>query len=282
MHKKRKWLSFLVPILLIAVGAGIFLYPAISNWYMEQQQQHVIHEYQAKVNKQQAKDLAKLWKAAITYNENLSGDPVHDPFVEGSGYVLPRDYKKVLNVSNDGVMGNLKIAKINVFLPIYHGCGEEALSKGAGHLEGTSLPIGSKSQHTVLCAHRGLPSAQLFTRLDELKKGDLFEIEVLDKRLYYKIDAIEVVEPKEVEKLHITPNKEYVTLMTCTPYGVNTHRLLVRGVRTDDQESVIKTDSNHKQNTWQSWMLLGTGLGLLIVLVCYYGRKKRKRLKNEG
>lgn len=279
MHKKRKWLSFLVPILLIAVGAGIFLYPAISNLYMEQQQQHVIHEYQAKVNKRQAKDLEKLWKAAITYNENLSGDPVHDPFVEGSGYVLPKDYEKVLNINKDGVMGYLKIAKINVSLPIYHGCGEDALSKGAGHLEGTSLPVGSKSQHAILCAHRGLPSAQLFTRLDEMKKGDIFEIQVLDKHLYYEVDKIQIVEPKELEKLHISPEKDYVTLMTCTPYGVNTHRLLVRGKRTEYRVTDDKTEVKNQDNKWQKMMALGIGIGFSIMLIWHH--RKKKEAKNE-
>ena len=269
MHKKRKWSAFLVPLLFIAIGAGIFLYPHISNWYMEKQQKKVIHQYQTSIAREKQEDIQKLWKAAITYNENLSGDPVHDPFVKGSGYVLPKDYEEVLNVNHDGVMGHLTISKINVSLPIYHGCGEEALKKGAGHLEGTSLPIGRNSQHAILCAHRGLPSALLFTKLNELEKGDSFRITVLDKTFFYEVDEIRVVKPKE--------GKDYVTLMTCTPYGINTHRLLVRGKRVQAIHEVDVT-SQEKEKTENLW-IIGGGIIILLSLVCVL--KLRKKAKHE-
>ena len=277
MHKKRKWSAFLVPVLFIAIGAGIFLYPHISNWYMEEQQKKVIHQYQTSIAREKQEDIQKLWKAAITYNENLSGDPVHDPFVKCSGYVLPKDYEEVLNVNHDGVMGHLTIGKINVSLPIYHGCGEEALKKGAGHLEGTSLPIGRNSQHAILCAHRGLPSALLFTKLNELEKGDSFRITVLDKTFFYEVDEIRVVKPKEVEKLRIIKGKDYVTLMTCTPYGINTHRLLVRGKRVQAIHEVDVT-SQEKEKTENLW-IIGGGIIILLSLVCVL--KLRKKAKHE-
>ena len=277
MHKKRKWSAFLVPVLFIAIGAGIFLYPHISNWYMEEQQKKVIHQYQTSIAREKQEDIQKLWKAAITYNENLSGDPVHDPFVKGSGYVLPKDYEEVLNVNHDGVMGHLTIGKINVSLNIYHGCGEEALKKGAGHLEGTSLPIGRNSQHAILCAHRGLPSALLFTKLNELEKGDSFRITVLDKTFFYEVDEIRVVKPKEVEKLRIIKGKDYVTLMTCTPYGINTHRLLVRGKRVQAIHEVDVT-SQEKEKTENLW-IIGGGIIILLSLVCVL--KLRKKAKHE-
>ena len=277
MHKKRKWSAFLVPVLFIAIGAGIFLYPHISNWYMEEQQKKVIHQYQTSIAREKQEDIQKLWKAAITYNENLSGDPVHDPFVKGSGYVLPKDYEEVLNVNHDGVMGHLTIGKINVSLHIYHGCGEEALKKGAGHLEGTSLPIGRNSQHAILCAHRGLPSALLFTKLNELEKGDSFRITVLDKTFFYEVDEIRVVKPKEVEKLRIIKGKDYVTLMTCTPYGINTHRLLVRGKRVQAIHEVDVT-SQEKEKTENLW-IIGGGIIILLSLVCVL--KLRKKAKHE-
>lgn len=274
MHKIRRWSSFLVPLLLITVGAGIFLYPHISNWYIENQQKKVIHLYQTKIEEKQKDEIEKLWKAAITYNENLSGDPVHDPFVKGSGYVLPKDYEEVLNVNQDGVMGHLTIRKINVSLPIYHGCGDEALQKGAGHLEGTSLPIGKNSQHAILCAHRGLPSALLFTKLNELKKGDSFRINVLDKTLQYEVDEIRVVEPREVENLKIIKGKDYVTLMTCTPYGINTHRLLVRGKRVAVTNEKDLLPKGSIEADWGKWIIIG-GIVVFLCMTCFLIYRKK-------
>lgn len=210
-------------------GAAVFCYPAVSNYLNQKNQAQVVQNYEQAVAGQDEDFLAEEWAKAEEYNENLAGDPVHDPFVPGSGYALPDNYMDVLNL--DGVMGRITIPKIDVDLPIYHGTDAETLEKGVGHIESTSLPIGGEYRHAVLTGHRGLPSAELFTRLDELEQGDRFYIHVLDATLAYQVDQLLTVEPQELENLVAEPGQDYVTLVTCTPYGINTHRLLVRGTR---------------------------------------------------
>ena len=281
--RKKPWI-LLAPLLIFVVGAGIFLYPAMSNLLAEKRQEGVIQTYQAKVEKAGEKELNDAWKEAREYNENLAGDPVHDPFVMGSGYVLPRNYNQVLDVSGDGVMGYVEIPKIDVHLPIYHGTGEEVLKKGAGHLEATALPIGGEYRHSVISAHRGLPSAELFTRLDEMQTGDVFYIHVLDRILAYEVDQIEVIEPEDLELLTPLEGRDLVTLLTCTPYAVNTHRLLVRGTRIS-YERAEDMDNRKGANTGAKplWMdsdiiggMFGIGALLIIILVFYFLHKKRK------
>lgn len=234
-HNKRGQILtpviFLTSLLLFAAGVGIFIYPALSNYLAQREQKEVIEEYAQTVEQIDKDKMARQWELAEEYNETLLGDPVHDPFIPGTGYALPDNYESVLNVNKDGVMGYLKIPKIKVDLPIYHGTSEEVLEKGAGHVDVTALPIGGVNRHPVISAHRGLPSAELFTRLDELEKGDRFFLHILDKTLAYKVDQVRVIKPEELEQLQTYHDKDYVTLLTCTPYGVNTHRLLVRGER---------------------------------------------------
>lgn len=282
--RKKPWI-LLAPLLIFVVGAGIFLYPAMSNLLAEKRQEGVIQTYQAKVEKAGEKEMNDAWKEAREYNENLAGDPVHDPFVMGSGYVLPRNYNQVLDISGDGVMGYVEIPKIDVHLPIYHGTGEEVLKKGAGHLEATALPIGGEYRHSVISAHRGLPSAELFTCLDEMQTGDVFYIHVLDDILAYEVDQIEVIEPEELEFLVPIQGRDLVTLLTCTPYAVNTHRLLVRGTRIS-YERAEDMDNRKGANTGAKplWMdsdiiggMFGIGVLLIIILVFYFLHKKRKR-----
>ena len=221
-----------IAIVFFVIGSGVFFYPVVSNYLAQKSQTQVVQNYQDALEGISQEQLQEQWDKAIEYNENLNGDPVHDPFVPGSGYVLPQNYEEVLNV--DGVMCYLEIPKISLKLPVYHGTSEEVLEKGIGHLESTSLPIGGESRFSVLTGHRGLPSAELFTRLDELEVGDCFFIHVLDKTLTYQVDQIEVIEPDQLEKLTVVPGEDLVTLLTCTPYGVNSHRLLVRGARAAD------------------------------------------------
>jgi len=280
--KKQGKLGFLAPLLLFAAGAGIFLYPAVSNFIAEQEQRAAIRTYEAVMDEEDAQSLEKEWQMAREYNENLAGDPVHDPFVYGSGYVLPDNYESVLNVNGDGVMGYIDIPKIGVYLPIYHGTDEETLAKGAGHLEATALPIGSAGGHSVISAHRGLPSAELFTRLNEMETGDIFYIHVLDETLAYEVDQINVIDPQELTSLKAHENQDLVTLLTCTPYGVNTQRLLVRGSRIPYEEAVNKTPETDIESTWLreyiAAIVVGVGL-LIIVLVFFMIRKRRKRKK---
>ena len=279
--RRRNPLIFLAPLLVFAAGAGIFLYPAVSNFLAERAQTNVIRSYQAAVDESNRQKLEEEWQKAEEYNENLAGDPVHDPFVMGSGYVLPDNYEEVLNLNGDGVMGYLEIPRIDVELPIYHGTSEEVLEKGAGHLEATALPIGGKNRHPVISAHRGLPSAELFTRLDEMEIGDWFYLSVLDETLAYEVDKITVIEPEELEFLTPEENRDLLTLLTCTPYGVNTHRLLVRGTRVPYEETEFtKTGKEpEKSDSWRAQYLRAvlTGAALLAVLgLIIIGRRRRR------
>ena len=195
--------------------------------------------------------------------------------------MLPDNYEEVLNLNGDGVMGYLEIPRIDVELPIYHGTSEEVLEKGAGHLEATALPIGGKNRHPVISAHRGLPSAELFTRLDEMEIGDWFYLSVLDETLAYEVDKITVIEPEELEFLTPEENRDLLTLLTCTPYGVNTHRLLVRGTRVPYEETEFtKTGKEpEKSDSWRAQYLRAvlTGAALLAVLgLIIIGRRRRR------
>lgn len=253
-------------------GAAVFCYPAISNYLNQKNQTRVVQHYEQTVAAQDDALLAEEWAKAEEYNENLAGDPVHDPFVPGSGYALPDNYLDVLNI--DGVMGRITIPKIGVDLPIYHGTDAETLEKGVGHIESTSLPIGGEYRHAVLTGHRGLPSAELFTRLDELEPGDQFYLHVLDATLAYQVDQILTVEPQELETLVAEPGQDYVTLVTCTPYGINTHRMLVRGTRVPyvpEAEQSTQATAAHLLGgeTTTRYFLIGIlfGIGLLYLFI---------------
>lgn len=292
--KKRKsnpWV-ILTSVFVFLAGVGIFLYPTVSNWVAEHNQSEIIHSYQDKVSEFSGQQLAEEWKKAVVYNENLTGDPVHDPFVMGSGYVIPENYEETLNLNGDGVMCYLEIPKIGVNLPVYHGASEEVLEKGAGHLEATTLPIGGQGRHSVISAHRGLPSAELFTRLDEMEAGDVFYIHVLDQTLAYEVDQIETILPEELEKLAAEDGKDLVTLLTCTPYAVNTHRLLVRGSRIEyvqpDEETM--QDSVEKPlfegvDVWYYYLGIAIGLvvlGVGITAIVIVRKRRKKRMGKES
>lgn len=278
-NKTSSWL-FLTAMIIFMVGAGIFLYPVVSQYLEKQKQKEVIRTYRATVENQDKTAIMQAWEEAEVYNENLTGDPVSDPFIAGSGYVLPDNYENVLNPNGDGVMGYVEIPKISVYLPIYHGTDETVLEKGAGHLEMTALPIGGKNRHSVISAHRGLPGAELFTRLDEVEKGDQFYIHVLDMTLAYEVDQIEIILPEKLAFLSSEENKDRVTLLTCTPYAVNTHRLLVRGERVPYE----KKDNGEEQNKWASenaQRKLPAGIGLLgmmsfiVLTICKHVFRKK-------
>lgn len=287
MRRKKNPLLFLAPLLIFMAGAGIFLYPAVSNLLAERNQQNVIRTYRKSVEQLDEETLRREWSAAVEYNENLAGDPVHDPFVLGSGYVQPDNYEDVLNLNGDGVMGYVEIPDIDVYLPIYHGTEEETLKKGAGHLDVTALPIGGDGNHAVISAHRGLPSAKLFTRLDETEIGDVFYIHVLNETLAYEVDQINVVLPEQLKFLNPEPGKDLVTLLTCTPYSVNTHRLLVRGHRISHEEENYDGVTMQTVDTgWlEEYMLaIVTGFGILTLTAAgvFFGRKKKRKDENRS
>ena len=227
---KKHFFSIAILIMFI-VGLSVLLYPAISDYLNSKHASMVISEYNDRLSVSSEEEIEAVFKKAEDYNKRLHDEP--SAFFEPS---LVSGYDDTLDITGAGIMGYIDIDKINVELPIYHGIKKEVLQVGVGHLSGTSLPVGGESTHCVLSGHRGLPSAKLFTDLDELDVGDTFTITVLDRRFTYEIDQIKIVLPEEFEDLRIVEGKDYCTLLTCTPYGINTHRLLVRGVRTGNTE----------------------------------------------
>ena len=229
MKKNR---SNIILILIFLVGLSVMLYPTVSDYINQKNQSRAVASYSEEVENLSDVDYQAYFDAADDYNRRLAETP--DAFYrpeEVSGYT------DTLDVSGTGIMGYITISKIGVELPVYHGTSDGVLQVAAGHLEGSCLPVGGAGTHAVISAHRGLPSAKLFTNLDELEVGDTFTITVLDRVLTYEVDQISIVLPTETDLLQPVEGKDYVTLMTCTPYGINTHRLLVRGKRIENAEN---------------------------------------------
>ena len=288
MRKKVKIIFILLTSL---IALGIILSSLISNSYIEDNQKDVIEEYKKTVQSipyetlEKEREKAKNYNKLLVENTIVTGpfNPVAEEFEEDYGY------NNILNIGKDSVIGYINIPKISVNLPIYHGSSEEVLKKGIGHLQNTSFPIGGEGSHAVLLGHTGLPTAKLFTDLDKLEEGNVFYVEVLEEKLAYEIDQIKVVVPEDTSDLTIDPNKDYITLVTCTPYGENTHRLLVRGKRipyTEEVEKKIKEEQSEKtESTWINELLkvVNTGLKILeiiliiVALVLFFKKKVRSR-----
>lgn len=290
---KRKIANVLFGLLFL-IGFGILVYPTVSDQWNTYRQSRLISNYETTVENLTEEDFSDEWQKAIAFDQALVRNDLYgDVFGEDDGELESTEYWKVLNVANDGVMGYLSIPKINVKHAIYHGTGDKVLQTGIGHLNGTKLPIGGESTHSVLAAHRGLPSARLFTDLDQIKKGDMFYIHVLDEILAYQVDQIlDMVDKDDHETLEaalqIEEGKDQVTLFTCTPYGVNSHRLLVRGTRvpyngeeeaeTSAAESMLKT----VQNYYMLYLILGLSITFLIILFMrFLFKAKDRKDKNE-
>ncbi|MCB6490675.1 class C sortase [Dorea sp. 210702-DFI.3.17] len=225
MKKNR---SNIILAIIFLIGLSVMLYPSFSNYWNSRVQSRAVASYNNDVQKMSKQDYKRMFQEADDYNEELN--KIDHPF-ENYGEIP--GYDDILNVSGTGIIGYVTIDRIKTELPIYHGTSEGVLQIGVGHLEGSSFPVGGVGTHTVLSAHRGLPSAKLFSNLDEMEEGDTFQITVLNRVLTYQVDQIHIVEPGDLDDLQVDPEKDYCTLMTCTPYGINTHRLLVRGVRVD-------------------------------------------------
>lgn len=240
--KGRVSLSTIILIVILLVGLSVMLYPTVSDYWNSFHQTRAIANYDAVVAELDETDYEALFAEAERYNERLR--ELGAPFSESGN--LSSTYNRVLNVAGNGIIGYISINKIGVELPIYHGTSDSVLNVAAGHLEGSSLPIGGESRHSVLSAHRGLPSAKLFTDLDRMEVGDRFTITVLNQILTYEVDQILIVEPTQMEALNVTQGKDYCTLLTCTPYGINSHRLLVRGHRIENEQGAIVI---HKEAT---------------------------------
>lgn len=285
----RKILNVLFVLMFLA-GFLLLAYPTISDQWNTYRQSRLISSYEETVSTMEEEDFSDEWAKAEAFNDALTENNIYGDVFAGEDEELEdTEYWSVLNVAGDGVMGYLSIPKINVRLSIYHGTSDDVLQTGIGHLDGTKLPIGGESTHCVLAAHRGLPSARLFTDVDQLEKGDRFYIHVLDEVLAYEVDQIyDMVDKDDMETLEsalsIVDGEDHVTLFTCTPYGVNTHRLLVRGVRVpyEGEEEAASTPAESMvravQDYYMLYLVLGLSVTLLVILIlrCLI-RPKRKR-----
>ncbi len=228
----------LILLLIFLIGLSVMLYPSFSNYWNSKRQTEAVAAYDAAVNRMSDKDYDKYFTEAEDYNRELAS--LADPL---ENYDKLPGFDKILNITDSGVIGYVTIDKIDTELPVYYGTSEGTLQIGVGLLNGTSFPVGGKGTHAVLSAHRGLPSAELFSRLDEMEEGDTFQVTVLNRVLTYEVDQIHIVVPENVKDLAIDPDQDYCTLMTCTPYGINTHRLLVRGVRIEGLGESVPADA---------------------------------------
>lgn len=283
----RRRLPLVFIFLILLAGIGLFMYPIVSNWYGEYTAHTSIESYDKTIQKVGDQAIMKMQRDADEYNKALSAND--------NKKVSSMDYDELLAVTDS--IAYIEIPKINVYLPIFHGMDDEVLQKGVGHMEGTSLPVGGSSTHCVLAGHTGLPSANLFTDLDQLDKGDYFYIHALDKVLAYQVDQVKTVLPYETDDIQIREAEDYVTLVTCTPYGINSHRLLVRGVRvpykTQDMAHTDPWPVVHKDEPQQIpfrtivwYASLGvisvvTVVILLILFVPGFHKKKRKQTDDE-
>lgn len=265
--KIKENIPFIFFTLLFLIGFGIMLYPVLSNALSQISYNETISSYEQSVSDENSSLYQSMIQEAVHYNEKLTTSSIVDVFSDPE-ITNSEEYMDILNLNRDGVMGYISIPKIDIKIPIYHGTSSEVLSKGVGHLEGSSFPVGGESTHAILSAHRGLPSARLFTDLDQLEVGDKFYIYILDQVYTYQVDQVLVIEPSETEALQIQDGKDLVTLVTCTPYGVNTHRLLVRGERVEElAEQVIEAESNRDLTINDYVLYIGLFGAIVLVLV---------------
>lgn len=286
---KRTYVLFLPLLLLLLLGFGLVAYPLVSSYYTERHQSEVHTAYQAVLEQAGNEEIEAARAAADDYNRLLASGTT-------AAELETMDYDSLLNLAGNGIMGYIEIPAIDVLLPIYHGVGEDSLERGAGHLPDTSLPIGGKGTHAVISAHTGMATSRMFTDLEQLEVGDLFYLHVLDETLAYEVDQILVVKPYQIDALGIDVTEDYVTLVTCTPYGVNSHRLLVRGRRVEtasnsfpNTSDVTAVEDAPRQSTWmvKYWagILQGLAMGLAVALtLCLwrFARKHRKRGRYEA
>lgn len=261
----RKRLTTIILLLVLLTGLSLLLYPTVSDYWNSFHQSRAIAAYTARVEEMDTADYEEMWNAAVEYNQRLLADT-------GDRYRMTEaeeeEYESLLDVTGAGVMGYVEIPKLKTSLPIYHGTDAAVLQIAIGHLAGSSLPVGGEGTHCVLTGHRGLPSAKLFTNLDEMVEGDTFSLHVLDQTLTYEVDQIRVVEPQELDDLEIEEGKDYCTLVTCTPYGVNSHRLLVRGHRIADQQNAsVPADAIQIDRFLVSPVVAAVLIGLVLIII---------------
>lgn len=278
----KKHLSTFFVAIIFFCGLALFLYPTFSNLYNEYLNQKLIGEYTAQLEeKVPAEYYSQAMADAQTYNQNKDNPKKLEE--------LGLTYENVLNVAQNGIMGYLEIPKISVSLVIYHNIEEDVLQRGIGHVKGTALPVGGESTHCVLAGHTGLPSAKLLTNIDHMEVGDSFFIHVLDQVLEYRVDDVSVVLPSEVSRINVISGKDYVTLVTCTPYGINSHRLLVRGVRVDGADNLVSNQlavPSEVQMIEMKYLVTFSLIGLFFMVVAmrkiYVARRCEKKKGVRG
>ena len=287
---KKITYRILVAVVFLA-GLSLLLYPFVANKWNTYRQERLISSYEEVVSEKTASGTINYdgeWLKAQQYNDELMPMILPDSFaIAEADEGEDEEYMAALNLAGDGIMGTVDIPKIGIKLPIYHTTDEEVLEKAAGHLEGSSLPIGGESTHAVISAHRGLPSASLFTDLDLLEIGDHFLIKVLDETLCYEVDQILTVEPDETEALQVEEGEDLVTLLTCTPYGVNTQRLLVRGHRVPYEETVVAEEEAplaavSLHTNYLLWVIVGLAVTALFILCLFLWDHRTRRRRRKG
>lgn len=289
---KRKLAIFGIILIFIA-GVGIMSYPLVSSVINNIDSRNHVEEYTRTTKQMSSEETLKMLEQAEKYNHSLTNNVIiTDPFDEKAYKKIGADYEDALNVDGNGLIGYIDIPKINVYLPIYHGTTEDILAKGAGHLQNTSLPIGGESTHSVISAHTAYPGETFFDYLTDMEEGDEFYVHVLDRVLKYEVDSIKVVLPEETDDLRVVKGEDYVTLLTCTPYSVNTHRLLVRGKRVEyDDSKYITTGASaatfgndgifflgYKIPYWAAALIIAGFVAIVVitVIICLKRSKKKK------
>lgn len=276
---KKNGLTMILLFILL-VGVGLIAYPTFADWWNSFHQSRAVASYAEAVADMNAEEYGKIIRKAETYNKKLAESGILWNLDEDQ----EKEYEEQLNIGTSGVMGYIDIPKINVMLPIYHGIDEAVLQVAIGHIPGTSLPVGGRSSHCVISGHRGLPSARLFTDIDKLVEGDTFTITVLNQTLTYEVDQIRTVEPTDLSDLQIEKGKDYLTLVTCTPYGINTHRLLVRGHRTKNAngDAAVIADALQIEPVYIAPFVAVPILMLLVIgMFIMTGMKSRKKRESK-
>ncbi|MBE6544351.1 MAG: class C sortase [Ruminococcaceae bacterium] len=277
MKKKNKWSTFVL-LSIFFVGLSVMLYPAISSYWNSRTVSQAIVDYEKMLENIPKEDYTKFFDEAEEYNKSL-GD-LENPLLD---YKSLENYMEVLDLSGTGMIGYLSIEKIALELPVYHTTNDEVLSFAAGHLEGTSFPVGGEGTHAVVSAHRGLPTAVLFTHLDRMELGDTFKFTILDRTITYRVDQIKTIDPSNAADLVIEDGKEYCTLLTCTPYGINTHRLFVRGVRIEsvEESNVYVISDAHKIDSLIVTPIVALPILFTLMMIVLFKPVKKDDLAEE-
>lgn len=280
MFKIKKYLSDIVVAIILIAGVGLLAYPTIADYVNELHSSKAIGSYVEKTKDLSKEEKENLLEEAREYNKSLV-DKINRYYLNEEER---KRYDHILDITKTGIMAYIEIPKLNVYMPVYHGTDEGVLQIAAGHLPGSSFPVGGESTHSLISGHSGLPSAKLFTDIDKLQEGDLFFVHVFDEVLAYRVNQIKVVLPDDVETLEIEKGKDYVTLITCTPYGVNSHRLLVRGERTVYKAPESKIEDRIEKNN-RKYTMLSAGVILALIsmgfLISVFLTKRRRRKLNE-